>query len=49
MITIRIVDSMSLAQEMHFLQDVFQMTAIALVLEIIHNHVYELHLFLDTL
>ena len=40
---------MSLAQRMHFLQDVFQIIAIALVSEINHYHTNGLHLFLDTL
>ena len=40
---------MSLAQRMHFLQDMFQMTAIALVSVINHNHINGLHLFWDTL
>ena len=49
-ITIKInIDLMSLAQKMHFLQDVFQMTAIALVSETNHYHINELHLFWDTL
>ena len=39
----------SLAQRMHFLQNVFQMTAIALVSVINHYHINELHLFWDTL
>ena len=34
---------------MHFLQDVFQMTAIALVSVINHYHINGLHLFLETL
>ena len=34
---------------MHFLQDVFQMTAIALVSVINHDHINELNLFWDTL
>ena len=34
---------------MHFLHDVFQLTAIALVSEINHNHINVLHLFWDTL
>ena len=40
---------MSLAQRMHFLQDVFQMTAIALVTIINHYHINRLHLSWDTL
>ena len=40
---------MSPAQRMHFLQDVFQMTAIELVLVINHYHIKGLHLFCDTL
>ena len=39
---------MSLAQMMHFLPDVFQMTAIMLVLVIKHN-TNGLHLFWDTM
>ena len=40
---------MPLAERMHFLQDVFQTTAIALVSVINHYHINELHLFGDTL
>ena len=40
---------MSLAQRMHFLQDVIQMTVIALVSVINHYHINGLHLFWDTL
>ena len=40
---------MSLAQKMHFLQHVFQMTANALVSVINHYHVNGLHLFWNTL
>ena len=40
---------MSLAQRMHFLQDVFQMTIIALVSVINHNHINGLYLFWYTL
>ena len=40
---------MSLTQRMHFLQDMFQMTTIVLVLEINHYHINEQHLFGDTL
>ena len=40
---------MSLAQRMHFLLGVFQMTAIALVSVINHYHINGLHLFWDTL
>ena len=36
---------MSLAQRMHFLQDVFQMTGIALVPVLNHYHINGLHLF----
>ena len=39
---------MSLAQMMHFLQDMFQMTAIALISVINHYHINGLHLFRDT-
>ena len=35
---------MSLAKRMHFLQDVFQITAIALVSEINHYHINEFYL-----
>ena len=38
------IDLMSLAQRMHFLQDVFQMTAIALVSVINHYYINGLHL-----
>ena len=40
---------MSLAQRMHFLQDVLQMTAIAFVSVIKNYHINELHLFWDIL
>ena len=40
---------MYLVQKMHFLQDVFQMTAIALVSVINDYHINVLHLFWDTL
>ena len=40
---------MSLAQKMHFLQEVIQMTAIALVSVLTHYHINRLHLFWDTL
>ena len=36
---------MSLAQRMHFLQDMFQMTAVAQVSVINHYHINVLHLF----
>ena len=36
---------MSLAQRIHFLHDVFQITAIALISVINHYHIKELHLF----
>ena len=39
---------MSLAQSMYFLQTVFQMTTIALVSVMNHNHINGLHLFWDT-
>ena len=39
---------MSSAQKMHFLQDVFQMTSIALISEINHNQINGLPLFWDT-
>ena len=39
------IDLMSLAQRMHFLQDAFQMTAIALASVINHYHINRLHLF----
>ena len=39
---------MSLAQRVHFLQDVFQMTAIVLV-SVINHHINGLYLFWDTL
>ena len=39
---------MSLAQRMHFLKEVFQMTAIILVSVINHYHINGLHLFWDT-
>ena len=39
---------MSLAQKMHFLQDVFQITAIALVSVINYYPIKGLHLFWDT-
>ena len=37
---------MSLAQRMHFLQDVFEMTTIALVSGINHNYINGLHLYM---
>ena len=40
---------MSPAQRMHFLQDMFQMTAIVPVTVINHYHINGLHLFWDTL
>ena len=40
---------MSLAQRMHFLQNLFQMTAIALVSVLNYYHINGLHLFWDTL
>ena len=40
---------MSLTQRKHFLQDVFQMIAIALVSVIDNYHTNGLHLFWDTL
>ena len=40
---------MFLAQKMHFLQNGFHMTAIALISVINHYHINGLHLFLDTL
>ena len=40
---------MSLAQRMHFLQDVFQMTAIVLVSVIKHYYINGLNLFWDSL
>ena len=43
------IDSMSFAQWMDFLQDVFQMTTIAFVSVITHHHINRLHLFWDTL
>ena len=43
------IDLMSLAERIHFLQDVFQMTAIALVSVINHYHMNGLPLFRDTL
>ena len=43
------IDLMCLAQVMHFLQDVFQMTTVALVSVINHNHINVLLLFWDTL
>ena len=42
-------DFMSLAQRMHFLHDVFQMTAISFVLVWNHYHINGLNLFWDTL
>ena len=46
-ITIKKIDLLSLAQMMHFLLDVFQMTAIVLVSVINHYHLNGLHLFCD--
>ena len=43
------IDLMSLAQRMHFLQDVFQITVIALVSVINHYHFNGMCLFWDTL
>ena len=42
------INLMSLTQRMHFLLDVFQMTAIALV-SVINYHINGLHLLLDPL
>ena len=39
------IDLMSLSERMHFLQDVFQMTTIALFSVINHNHINGLNLF----
>ena len=39
------IDLMSLAQRMHFLQDVYQMTAIEIVSVINHYHINGLYLF----
>ena len=41
----RNVDLKSLAERIHFLQDVFQMAVIALVSVINHYHINGLHLF----
>ena len=50
MITIKKnIDLMSPAQRMHFLQDIVQMTNIALVSVINHYHINGLHLFWNTL
>ena len=38
------IDLMSFVKRMHFLEDVFQITAIALVLFINHHHIYGVHL-----
>ena len=43
------IDLMSLAQRMHFLQEVFQMTAIALISMINHYHTDGFYLFWDTI
>ena len=43
------INLMSLAQRIHFLQDMFQMTTIALVSVINPNPINGLHLFWDTL
>ena len=43
------IDHLSFAQRIHFLQDLFQMTAIALFSVINHYDIYGLHLFCDTL
>ena len=43
------IDWMSLAQMMHFLKDVFQMTSFTLISVINHYHINRLHLFWDTL
>ena len=40
---------MYLTERMNFLQDVFQMTVIALVSVINHYHINGMHLFWDTL
>ena len=40
---------MSLAERIHFWQDMFQMTAITLVSVINHYHINGLHLLWDTL
>ena len=47
-ITIKKNDLMSRARKMHFLQDVFQMTALAIVSVINHYHRNGLHPFWDT-
>ena len=39
------IDLMSLPQRMHFLQNAFQMNALALVSVINHDYIYGLHLF----
>ena len=44
-ITIKKVLILCLTQRIHFLQDMFQMTAIALVSVINHYHINGLHLF----
>ena len=43
------IDLMFLAQRMHFLQDVFEITAVALVSLINNYYINELNLFWDTL
>ena len=43
------IDLLSLAQRMHFLLDVFQMTAIMIVAVINHYFIYGLHLFWDSM
>ena len=43
------IDLMSQAQRMHFLKDMFQITAVVLVSVINHYHINGLHLFWDTL
>ena len=43
------IDLMFLSQRIHFLEDMFQMIAIALVSVINHYYIHGLHLFWDTL
>ena len=43
------IDLMCLSQKMHFLQDTFQMTAIAIASVTNHYHINGLHLFWNTL
>ena len=45
----RSIDLMSLAERMHFLQVLLQMTTFALVSVINHYHINGLHLFWDTM